>query len=180
MPICQSCNNLFPNRVFIDGKYSNLQRRKFCLECSPFGLHNTSSSVIVRSSKIDYRICCDCKVEKPLSDFYFADKSHVRLRYNCKSCSNQKTLEWQRELKQQCVDYLGGKCVVCGYDKHASAFDFHHKDPSQKEFQLSHRGSRKLQSLKKELDKCVLLCSNCHRETHSGLHPEHLIVKERL
>ena len=66
------------------------------------------------------------------------------------------------------IEYKGGKCICCGFNKHYSALDFHHLDPSIKEFNLTRNsiGWNKLQS---ELDKCVLLCSNCHRMIHAGI-----------
>lgn len=68
------------------------------------------------------------------------------------------------------VEYKGGKCSVCGYDRCADALEFHHLDPSQKDFGISSKGyTRSWDKVKEELDKCILVCSNCHREIHSGL-----------
>lgn len=65
------------------------------------------------------------------------------------------------------MDHLGGKCARCGYDKCLAALDFHHHDPSAKEFGISHRGvTYAIERLKKEAEKCILLCANCHREVH--------------
>lgn len=60
----------------------------------------------------------------------------------------------------------GGKCVVCGYDRCASALDFHHINPANKLGIVSRLGPKKAES---EAMKCVLICSNCHREIHAGL-----------
>jgi hypothetical protein len=81
----------------------------------------------------------------------------------------------RRELRQQAVDYLGGKCEICGYTGFPSAFDFHHLDPRIKDFNISDRLAS-LEVLKEELDKCALLCCRCHREVHEGLHPRYLIT----
>ena len=70
-------------------------------------------------------------------------------------------------MKKRCVEYLGGKCSKCGYDEHLAALEFHHLDPKDKDITLGKVMNRKWDSLKKELDKCVLLCSNCHRIEHS-------------
>ena len=68
------------------------------------------------------------------------------------------------------VEYKGGECVICGYKKYVGAFDLHHKEDSPKEFGLSERGmTRSWEKIKKESDKCVLLCANCHREVHGGV-----------
>ena len=64
----------------------------------------------------------------------------------------------------------GGSCAVCGYDKYPRALEFHHVDPSQKEFGLSARGvARSLEKLRAEAAKCVLLCGNCHAEVEAGI-----------
>lgn len=65
------------------------------------------------------------------------------------------------------VDYLGGKCSNCGYNKCVAALDAHHIDPSNKSFALSHRGlTKSWDRIKEEANKCRLLCANCHREEH--------------
>lgn len=75
-------------------------------------------------------------------------------------------------LKERAAAYLGGKCQGCGYDKCVAALDFHHRDPRQKDFEISSKMS--WEAIEQELPKVVLLCSNCHRETHAGLHPQYL------
>ena len=72
-------------------------------------------------------------------------------------------------LRQRAVDYLGGCCKLCGYKAYIEAFDFHHIDPLNKSFDISDSPTRGWEKTKIELDKCVLLCANCHRETHEGL-----------
>lgn len=72
-----------------------------------------------------------------------------------------------RKLKQLALDYKGGKCEICGYDKCPQAMHFHHKDPNEKDFSLSNITCRTFnETIRKELDKCQLLCSNCHAEIH--------------
>lgn len=78
--------------------------------------------------------------------------------------------ERRRKLRREAVDYGGGKCQVCGYSTCMRALSFHHKDPMQKDFGLSARGlTRSWDKIKTELDKCILVCSNCHAEIHDGL-----------
>lgn len=68
------------------------------------------------------------------------------------------------------VRYMGGECVFCGYHKDITALEFHHVDENEKEFGLSSDGlTRSWKRVKRELEKCVLVCANCHRELHSGL-----------
>ena len=71
--------------------------------------------------------------------------------------------------KLELIKYKGGKCEVCGYDKNISAFEFHHLDPSQKLFQLDsrHLSNTTISKIKEEVDKCILVCANCHRELHN-------------
>lgn len=76
---------------------------------------------------------------------------------------------WSKQYKirkLRAIEYKGGKCQRCGYDKCAGAFDFHHRDSSQKEFTWTKLRKRRWVDILKELDKCDLLCSTCHREEH--------------
>ena len=78
----------------------------------------------------------------------------------------QKERGLYRKLKL--IEYLGGKCKLCGYDKSIAALEFHHKDPENKSFQLDsrHLSNTNIEKIIMEVDKCVLLCSNCHKEIH--------------
>lgn len=74
---------------------------------------------------------------------------------------------WRKRTKELLVEYKGGKCEFCGYNKCVEALEFHHIDETTKEFAIS--GSTKsLEKQKKEADKCYMLCANCHRELHAG------------
>ena len=80
----------------------------------------------------------------------------------------------RKVLRQKAIEYKGGKCSVCGYSRCADALEFHHTDPTVKEFGISGKGyTRSWQKVKEELDKCVLLCANCHREIHSEISSPH-------
>ena len=83
---------------------------------------------------------------------------------------NFRATQRRTELKERAVAYLGGKCKLCPYDRCLAALEFHH--PGQKDFEISSKSS--WEAIVPELDKCVLLCSNCHREVHAGLHPQML------
>jgi len=72
-------------------------------------------------------------------------------------------------VREKSVAYLGSKCSLCNYSKCLDALEFHHKNPKEKDFQISGNHCRKWETIQKELDKCVLLCSNCHQETHIQL-----------
>lgn len=76
--------------------------------------------------------------------------------------------ERRRVNKLRLIDEFGGKCVRCGYIGHPASYDFHHIDPAEKDERIS-IGSTNYERLRKEAGKCVLLCSNCHREVHAKL-----------
>lgn len=87
----------------------------------------------------------------------------------CKKCNSESATRAKQKRKKKCVEYKGGKCENCGYDKCINALEFHHRDPNEKDFNISTFGYRmSFEELKKELDKCALLCANCHRELHAG------------
>ena len=74
---------------------------------------------------------------------------------------------FRKRRKLKSIEYKGGKCEICGYNKTPQALVFHHVDSSQKLFGLSSRGMcRNWETVKSELDKCRLLCANCHAELH--------------
>lgn len=76
----------------------------------------------------------------------------------------------RKKIKELAILYLGGACQICGYNRTIAALDFHHKKSEGKDFGLSQNGlTRSWERTKKELDKCVLLCANCHREVHAGI-----------
>ena len=77
----------------------------------------------------------------------------------------QQVIYWRIKAKKLLVEYKGGECERCGYKKCIDALDFHHRDPSEKDFTIAGK-SWSFERLKKEADKCILVCSNCHREIH--------------
>lgn len=88
-----------------------------------------------------------------------------RAEYLKKAVANRR-----RRLRDMAKKYKGGKCYICKYDKCPSALEFHHKDPKIKDFGVSEKGfTRSWDKIKKEVDKCILICANCHREIHAGI-----------
>ena len=76
----------------------------------------------------------------------------------------------RKKIRAMAVEYKGGKCVRCEYDRCTEALEFHHTDPVQKDFSISSKGyTRSWKRVQEELDKCVMLCANCHREVHAEL-----------
>jgi len=90
-------------------------------------------------------------------------------RYDC-----QKRFKQKRKI--QMVQAFGGKCQLCGYNRYYGSLDFHHKNPSNKDISIS-QSSLSFEDLKKELIKCILVCSNCHREIHAHLISQDVIDK---
>jgi len=81
----------------------------------------------------------------------------------------EKYVNREVNVKQRLVDYKGGKCKECGYDKCLGALEFHHRDPKKKDFGIS-SNHRSFENLRIEADKCDLLCNRCHMEIHWELH----------
>lgn len=76
----------------------------------------------------------------------------------------------RRKIKTLAIEYKGGKCLICGYDKFQGALDLHHIDRNSKEFGIADKGyTRSWEEVRKEIDKCILVCANCHRELEAGI-----------
>jgi len=73
----------------------------------------------------------------------------------------------RNKLKEMAIEYKGGSCEKCGYNRCPRALEFHHLDPTQKDFGIGYKGyTRSWEKVKEELDKCIMVCANCHREIH--------------
>ena len=125
-----------------------------------------------------YKKCTCCKKQKPIEDFYFTGRytlagKNIR-RAKCKKCvMGVKTARrtniraWLKQYKRNSA------CKKCGYSKetHANfkhqALEFHHPQ-NNKEFAIGEAAARgmAIKKIKKEIDKCVVLCSRCHTEIH--------------
>lgn len=127
------------------------------------------------------KICSKCKEEKPLNEFYKlknkekysgyckeCSKLHKKEHYiNNKSSYKKANLKWRKWL----IDYKSGlKCEKCGYNKSPAALDFHHINPSTKLFTINNYGipGKSKGEIEAEIKKCVVWCSNCHREYHAS------------
>lgn len=98
-------------------------------------------------------------------------KTEIKSSYQKRKVSLIAAVKRRRKkLREMAIDYKGGSCQICGYNRCGAALDFHHVDEKQKEFGISAKGyTRSWEKVKEELDKCVMLCANCHREVHAGL-----------
>ena len=125
----------------------------------------------MENTSCQQRKCYSCQETKPLTrEFFSTCKEHKSgLRFICKACSSKVTIARQKQQKLKWLTYKGGKCEVCGYDKSVRALHFHHKNPHEKDFTLGKYRSRSWLIVKAELDKCSLLCANCHAEIHDKI-----------
>jgi predicted transcriptional regulator len=115
------------------------------------------------------RVCPMCKNTKLPKDYYKKRGKEGASTY-CKECTNTQTTIRTKVFKRMAVEYKGGKCERCNYSKYIGALDFHHTNPEEKDFNIGKIRSKKLNKrVREELDKCELLCSNCHREVHEEM-----------
>jgi hypothetical protein len=101
----------------------------------------------------------------------FIPNSSRKQKYCSRKCQRTGSVKSRRQaLKRMSLEYKGSKCEICGYDKCLQALEFHHLDPNEKDFGIAEKGhTRSWKSVKKELDKCILVCSNCHMEIHYNI-----------
>lgn len=94
-------------------------------------------------------------------------KFYRKMKTTCYRCHGIQIEKKRVDKRIDAIAYKGGKCERCGYNKYRGALEFHHKDPTQKDpYGLRAYNSERLFA---EVDKCMLLCANCHREIHAGL-----------
>lgn len=187
---CKECNIETKNKYFcshscsttyINRSKSVCQKKGKCVTCSisipsirKYCDSCLSTRKIVRKPKLREdgqpitKFCSICGIEKT-NDNKVIHKSGKNFSY-CYSCHRNKIALKCRNFKAKCVEYKGGRCEFCGYNKCQAALDFHHRDPSIKEDGIARISSRKFdERVKAELDKCYILCANCHREEHYRL-----------
>lgn len=132
------------------------------------------------------KTCCRCHKEKDESEFHKNRNKPDGLQNACKTCRREIDADaWRnspnrkkiiketsdRMVTQAKALILSAKasgCVSCG-ETEPCALDFHHLDPSEKDYEVSHMHKLSLKKIQNELDKCIVLCANCHRKVHAGL-----------
>jgi hypothetical protein len=144
------------------------------------------------------KTCSKCKIPKELTEYHSDITTKDKKSPQCKVCRDtwgreryqlskkdpekvRKMKEWQKTYyaagkprlskflyKKKLVDFFGGGCTVCGYNKCIGALEFHHKDPSEKEFNISNNiiNGVSWDECIIEASKCLLVCNRCHREIH--------------
>ena len=151
MKKCRKCQQEFPNRININGSIKTLNRRKYCLDCSPFGQRNTRRLHLPQRDENTKKNCPQCG-----KDFKW-NKNNVC--WTCRSFNRRKT------NRAKGLKYLGAKCRNCKI-KDTEVLTFHHVDRDNKYDNLSSLWHREWPTIKIELDKCELLCANCHMKHH--------------
>ena len=160
MKVCANCKKEFKAWYIDENKRRwDLRRRKYCLDCNPFGkrLFWRGKNVVLnnfRNAKKTF-ICQTC------------GRSYTVKTRNleCISCRNKKS---RKERKAKAYELLGNKCLVCGYNNCLEALDLHHVNEDDKKFTFDRSWGLSWEDIEKEIKKCVLLCCRCHRELHAG------------
>ena len=137
---------------------------------------------------METKICTKCGRELPLDQFNWRDKAKGTRRADCKQCHSGYMKAQYQEKKETIQDIKAElKCQKCGYDKCAEALDFHHINPEEKEDRIARMISNNysLDKIKEEMKKCIVLCSNCHREFHhyektKGITLEQFLKQSRI
>lgn len=109
------------------------------------------------------------KVAKLKGRAFETVQKYVIIKKRTKTITGSKSvILWRKRTKLKLVEYKGGKCQICEYNKSLNALHFHHLEPNEKDFSISGK-SLSFEKLKSEVDKCILVCSNCHSEIHEGI-----------
>lgn len=146
-----------------DGTYKAL-----CNQCVEKNNLSTQSRTQSRKSS---GLCTKCGEKAVLN----SDGTYQRY---CDNCAEKNKLR-NKSRKKEAVKYKGGECMHCGYKKSIVAMDFHHIDPSQKDKNWYLLRVKSLERLKNELDKCDLLCKNCHFTVHHKRKKTNRVSKRR-
>ena len=157
MLICKNCGGYIPSRVNVDGKIKKLNGRRYCLSCSPF-----------KGKKFNYETDRD---ENRNFHCRLCGQNTGPRRRMCNICVSRIR---RFRAKRTAVKWLGGKCNRCGWVGDIAAFEFHHPGDN-KEFDIGTVSNRAWATIVKELKKCELLCSNCHRTEHHGIRDENFL-----
>lgn len=130
------------------------------------------------------KICNKCKEEKLLSDFPPNKECKLGVTGTCRKCDGTKVKKWyadnrsrrqkianrnNQRKKRKLVESFGDKCYDCSNTYPDCVYDFHHLDPTKKDVNPSKAMTWSKERMMKELEKCVMLCANCHRLRHYGL-----------
>lgn len=164
--ICLNCSSVIEVRE--GEKPASARRKKFCSHSCAGSYNNGAFPKRKPEGK-----CLQCGVEIKACLLYCSDACRAkakaeRLKNKLRKNKSESVIGWRQRMKVQALEYKGFCCQRCGYRRCVNALDFHHIDPSKKEFQIAAKICS-WEKMKTELDKCLLLCANCHREFHGGV-----------
>lgn len=132
---------------------------------------------------IDAKECNVCREAKPVSEYYPNKSCSLGVVSTCKPCYKAKRADWYAEnrerrqnkantrnqdRKMKAILSFGGRCADCLQSYPACVYQFHHLDPSKKDVNPSYSMAGSEETMWKELQKCVMLCANCHMIRHHG------------
>jgi hypothetical protein len=147
-------------------KVAEARSKKFC-DRSCAGSYNNK---LFRKRHMTNHCVCGAPVpsnRKYCSEICWKAVLQLRLKAKTKANTSQHVVSWRQRTKLRALRYKGGCCQICGYDKCVRALSFHHLDASHKDFGIGGK-SKSWNTIQSELDKCILLCANCHAEVHAG------------
>jgi hypothetical protein len=115
---------------------------------------------LATKKRVEFKCACG---ERDPAKFY-GHKRHI-----CGKCQNAYVVQRGREMRKRIVEFLGGRCRICGYHRCIEAFDVHHPDPKKKDPNFRHVRGWSWDRVEREIRRCILLCKNCHAEVHAGV-----------
>jgi len=135
---------------------------RYGLETKPFRRRRSRALEAIRAGQSRFE--ADCMHHGRTEFVVYKDG-----RSRCKRCAKQAVVRRRRRVKQILMEEAGGACRLCGYSRFPGALQFHHLEPTHKQFAVSRRGiTRAIAEVREEARKCILLCANCHAEVEGG------------
>lgn len=107
------------------------------------------------------RRCGQCGETNPVK--FYGNKRKI-----CGACHNTYNIRQGQEKRLRAVEELGGRCVICGFDRYSCSLDIHHKDAAKKDPNFRSMRGWSWEHISAELKKCILVCKNCHAAIHAG------------
>lgn len=129
------------------------------------------------------KVCRVCKIEKALNEYHKNKTCRLGVVATCRSCTGERITNWyadnrakrqaatnqrNQKRKDEVIEHFGGICHDCRGTYPRCVYQFHHLDPKGKDVNPSWALTWKPERMWKELNKCVMLCANCHMIRHHG------------
>lgn len=157
---CKECSQEFSDMPLIDKKWRDCKGRTHCYDCSPFKLNRIKAKreELIKQNPENY-VERECKV---------CNKTSVVVKGNnflhiCNGCRKKKNIKSHR---LSAVNMFNNKCKDCQKTFHMNVYDFHHLNKDDKKYELSRLWGNSWKTIEEELEKCIMLCANCHRLRH--------------